>query len=89
MPLSENEATLRRGGQKRPRKAVNRTTFTFVLFFNALFPKAGDKLVLQALTDAKPGIVACSAHTALPCSGRFCLSKPLHMKNANLSVRNI
>ena len=32
---------------------------------------------------------ACSAHTAQPCSGRFCLSKPLHMKNANLSVRNI
>ena len=29
-------------------------------FFNALFPKAGDKLVLQALADVKPGIAACS-----------------------------
>lgn len=29
-------------------------------FFNALFPKAGDKLVLQAPADAKPGIAACS-----------------------------
>lgn len=60
MPLSENEATLRRGGQKRLRKAVNRAAFTFVLFFHALFPKTGDKLVLQALADVKPGIAACS-----------------------------
>ena len=61
-------------GQKRPRKAVNRAAFTLVLFFNALFPRAGDKLVLQALADVKPGIAACSAYTALPCSCRFRLS---------------
>ena len=55
-------------------------------FFNALFPNAGDKLVLQALADVKPGIAACSAHTALPCSCRFCLSERTN-KKANPSVR--
>lgn len=34
--------------------------FRLSYFFNAFFPKAGDKLVLQALADVKPGIAAYS-----------------------------
>lgn len=44
-------------------------------FFNALFPKAGDKLVLQALADAKPGIAACSVSESGCNSGKCSATK--------------
>ena len=57
-------------------------------FFNALFPKAGDKLVLQALADVKPCIAACGVSES-GCNSGKCSAIKVIISDKNASAKNL